>query len=206
MRNALYQARQLAFWMGVVLLFRILLHIPDAEGMLPVNQLELFSSGMDIFMYGLMIIYSVFLWAQIPNPTPKIKQSLVMVIIAASILIILHLLTWRFAGCDPDVFWWNGPVWFKIIYLISYFLMSALFLMIYFRLPRGVHARNWAMVTCLINLPFILLLVIISQYVPALSESFVFMLFKDLSMDIALFGFYWALSNAPKQLDKIACI
>lgn len=202
MRNALFQARQFAFWMGIVLLFRILLHIPDAEGVLPVNQLELFSSAMDMFLYGLMIIYASFLMVHWPQKSLRLKETLILVILSAAALILLHLLTWRYAGCDPDVYWKNGPLWFKIIYLFAYLQISVLFAFICIRLPRGLSARWWALGNSMICLPFILFLALLGPIWPFINESFGFMLLKDMGMDMTLIGFYWALSNIPKQMDK----
>lgn len=202
MRNALFQARQLAFWMGVVLLFRILLHIPDAEGVLPVNKLELFSSSMDIFLYGLMIIYAIFLMVHWPQKSSRLKRTLALVTISASALILLHLLTWRYAGCDPDSYWMSGPIWFKIIYLFTYLQISVLFTLICIRLPQGLTAKWWSLGVCFTCLPMILILAFLGVFFPFLSETFGYMLVKDLLMDLVLVGFYWALSNAPKQLDK----
>jgi len=199
MRNALFQARQFAFWMGVVVLFRILLHIPDAEGMLPVYQLELFSSCMDIFMYGLIIIYAVYLIRQWEELSIKWQAMLGLMIGCSSLLIILHLLTWRFAGCDPDVYWPTSQWGFKAIYLFCYAQLSGIFYALFLCFKKRDKARWWALAICITGLPNILLLFFLGPVWPFIHESFGFMLFKDLSMDIAFTGFYWALSNISKK-------
>lgn len=201
MNNHLYQSRQFAFWMGIVVLFRVLLHIPDAEGMLPAESLALLSSAMDIFLYALMLIYSGYLIVSWKEKTQGIKETLWMVVSAASVLIILHLVSWRYVGCDPDVHWEEGSWWFKIIYLYAYFQLSCMFIMLFVHISTTVHARWWALANAILGLPFILFLIFLLPLVPFLQQSFEFMLFKDLSMDIALTGFYWSLSNAPRQLE-----
>ena len=74
--------------------------------------------------------------------------------------------------------------------------------MLFVHIPATVHARWWALANAILCLPFILFLIFLLPLVPFLQQSFGFMLFKDLSMDIALVGLYWSLSNAPRQLEK----
>jgi len=200
MRNALFQARQFAFWMLVVVLFRALLHIPDAEGMLPVNQLELFSSSMDIFMYGLVIIYASYLLTQRAEMLLPWYPMLRILIGSASIMILLHLFTLRLTGVDPDVFWPQSHWWFKALYLLSYAQWSAVLGWLSIRLNAKVTARWWAFAISLTGLPIILILFFLGPIIPFIHESFGFMLFKDLSMDIAFVGFYWSLSSHSKKL------
>lgn len=202
MNNLLYQSRQFAFWMSIVVLFRILLHIPDAEGMLPVNSLALLSSAMDIFLYALLLIYSTYLLVNWQEKARVIKETLWIVIATSVILILLHLFCWRYAGCDPDVHWVGSSWWFKLIYLGSYFQLSCMFIMMFIHIPATVHARWWALTNAILGFPFILFLIFLLPLVPFLQQSFGFMLFKDLSMDIALVGLYWSLSNAPRQLEN----
>ena len=202
MNNLLYQSRQFAFWMSIVVLFRILLHIPDAEGVLPVNSLALLSSAMDIFLYALMMIYASYLLVNWKEKARAVKETLWMVIVSAFILIVMHLVNWHYYGCDPDVHWGNGSWWFRLIYLCAYFQLSCMFIMLFVHIPATVHARWWALANAILCLPFILFLIFLLPLVPFLQQSFGFMLFKDLSMDIALVGLYWSLSNAPRQLEK----
>jgi len=200
MRNALFQARQFAFWMMVVVLFRVLLHIPDAEGMLPVNQLELFSSSMDIFMYGLVIIYAGYLLTQRAEKLLPWYPMLRIMIGSASIMILLHVFTLRFTSVDPDVFWPRSQWWFKALYLICYAQWSGVLGWLFIRLNANVTARWWALAISLTGLPNILMLFFLGPIIPFIQESFGFMLFKDLSMDIAFVGFYWTLSSHSKKL------
>ncbi|MBQ6777063.1 MAG: hypothetical protein IJP52_01980 [Paludibacteraceae bacterium] len=194
MKAILYNARQIVYWLSVLVLFRILLHIPDADNELPIDSLAILSVGIDILEYVTLMIYMGFILA-VPPTSAAVKRCLWGGQIAIGGIVLLHFVLLKLQGTDPDLYWHNGSELFKIIYLMAYSILTLWFVWLSLIVPNG-RARYAAWAVALFPIPFFLFIILfINPFFPQMQDNFVLMVMKDFGMDIALIWLLWEIGR-----------
>ena len=198
MKAILYNARQIVYWLSVLVLFRILLHIPEADNDMPFESMAVLSVGLDVLEYVTLMIYMCFILA-VPPQSAALKRSLWGGLVTISSVVVLHFVILNLHSTDPDLYWGDGSMLFKAVYLTCYSLLTLWFVWLSFVLPKS-RARFAAWLCGFFPIPFFLIiLLLVEPFFPGSEDNLVLMVLKDFGLDAALIWLLWEIGRLPSS-------
>ena len=156
------------------------------------------SVGLDILEYVTLGIYMCFILA-VPPSSGAVKRCLWGGLAAIASIVVLHFVILNLHSTDPDLYWGDGSMLFKAVYLTCYSLLTLWFVWLSFVLPKS-RARYAAWLCGFFPIPFFLIiLLLVEPFFPGSEDNLVLMVLKDFGLDAALIWLLWEIGRLPSS-------